>query len=225
MTETKKYNLTLFDYFLIVGVVSCTFAYAVLSGEWDVLGIIAGIAGIINVVLCAKGNIINYVFGFINTSLYAYISFKSQLYGDFALNALYYVPMQFVGWYNWRKRISPQNSVQVIGRRLSWRARAIWGSVTLLATAASAVILAKVGDPYPVKDSITTVVSIIAMALMVKSYMEQWVLWLLVNIVSVIIWLQFTIAQEPHSAPMLIMWLFFTANSYNGFITWLKISR
>jgi hypothetical protein len=42
---------------------------------------------------------------------------------------------------------------------------------------------------------------------------------LLVNIVSVIIWLQFTIAQEPHSAPMLIMWLFFTANSYNGFIT------
>ncbi|MBQ5864057.1 MAG: nicotinamide mononucleotide transporter [Bacteroidales bacterium] len=225
MTQTKKYNLTLFDYFLIVGVVLCTFAYATLSGEWDVLGIIAGIAGIINVVLCAKGNIINYVFGFINTSLYAYISFKSQLYGDFALNALYYVPMQFVGWYNWRKRISPQNSVQVVGRRLSWRVRAIWGSVTVLATATSAVILAKIGDPYPVKDSITTVVSIIAMALMVKSYMEQWVLWLLVNIVSVVIWLQFTIAQEPHSAPMLIMWLFFTANSYNGFITWLKISR
>ena len=111
------------------------------------------------------------------------------------------------------------------GRRLSWRQRAVWGGATVLTTAIGAVVLAKVGDPYPVKDSITTIVSIIAMLLMVNAYMEQWILWILVNLVSVFIWLQFTIAHEPHAALMLIMWLFYTANSINGYRVWLKLSK
>lgn len=226
MTRSKFLStLAPFDYFLIVGVVACSVIYSSLTGEWDVLGMVAAIAGLVNVVLCAKGSIVNYLFGLINVSLYAYISFKSQLYGDFALNALYYIPMQFIGFYSWRKRGSAENSSQVEGRRLSWKQRAVWGGATVLATVTGAVVLAKVGDPYPVKDSITTIVSIIAMLLMVNAYMEQWVLWILVNLVSVFIWLQFTVAGEPHSAPMLIMWLFYTANSINGYRVWLKLSK
>lgn len=226
MTRSKFLStLAPFDYFLIVGVVACSVIYSSLTGEWDVLGMVAAIAGLVNVVLCAKGSIVNYLFGLINVSLYAYISFKSQLYGDFALNALYYIPMQFIGFYSWRKRGSAENSSQVEGRRLSWRQRAVWGGATVLATVTGAFVLAKVGDPYPVKDSITTIVSIIAMLLMVNAYMEQWILWILVNLVSVYIWLQFTVAGEPHSAPMLIMWLFYTANSINGYRVWLKLSK
>lgn len=226
MTRSKFLStLAPFDYFLIVGVVACSVIYSSLTGEWDVLGMVAAIAGLVNVVLCAKGSIVNYLFGLINVSLYAYISFKSQLYGDFALNALYYIPMQFIGFYSWRKRGSAENSSQVEGRRLSWRQRAVWGGATVLATVIGAVVLAKVGDPYPVKDSITTIVSIIAMLLMVNAYMEQWILWILVNLVSVYIWLQFTVAGKPHSAPMLIMWLFYTANSINGYRVWLKLSK
>lgn len=226
MTRSKFLStLAPFDYFLIVGVVACSVIYSSLTGEWDVLGMVAAIAGLVNVVLCAKGSIVNYLFGLINVSLYAYISFKSQLYGDFALNALYYIPMQFIGFYSWRKRGSAENSSQVEGRRLSWRQRAVWGGATVLATVIGAVVLAKVGDPYPVKDSITTIVSIIAMLLMVNAYMEQWILWILVNLVSVYIWLQFTVSGEPHSAPMLIMWLFYTANSINGYRVWLKLSK
>lgn len=226
MTKSKFYStLAPFDYFLIVGVVACSVIYSSLSGEWDVLGMVAAVAGLVNVVLCAKGSIVNYLFGLVNVSLYAYISLKSQLYGDFALNALYYIPMQFIGFFSWRKRGNVENSNQVEGRRLTWKQRAIWGGGTLLTTAIGAIVLAKVGDPYPVKDAITTIVSIIAMLLMVNAYMEQWILWILVNLVSVYIWLQFTIAQEPHAALMLIMWLFYTANSINGYRIWLKLSR
>lgn len=214
-----------FDYFLIIGVVACSVIYSFLSGEWDILGMVAAIAGLVNVVLCAKGSILNYLFGLINVSLYAYISFRSQLYGDFALNALYYVPMQFIGFLSWRKRGNIENSDQVNGRRLTWKERALWGGFTVLATIIGALVLAKLGDSYPIKDAITTIVSIIAMFLMVKAYMEQWILWILVNLVSVYIWLQFTIAQEPHAALMLIMWLFYTANSINGYRVWLKLSN
>ena len=81
------------------------------------------------------------------------------------------------------------------------------------------------GDGREGSLPITTIVSIIAMLLMVNAYMEQWILWILVNLVSVFIWLQFTIAHEPHAALMLIMWLFYTANSINGYRVWLKLSK
>ena len=226
MTNRKIYTiLAPFDYFLIVGVVACSVIYSSLTGEWDVLGMTAAIAGLVNVVLCAKGSIFNYLFGLVNVSLYAYISFKSQLFGDFALNAFYYIPMQFIGFFSWKKRGNKGDTNQVEGRRFNTKERIIWGCATILATAAGAFVLAKIGDPYPIKDAITTIVSIIAMILMVKAYMEQWILWILVNSVSVFIWLQFTINQEPHAALMLIMWLFYTANSINGYRVWLKLSR
>ena len=86
--------LNLYDWFLIVGVIASNIIYSVMTGTLDVLGSVAGITGVLCVVLVAKGSIWNYIFGLVNVSLYAYISYKAALYGDAALNALYYVPMQ-----------------------------------------------------------------------------------------------------------------------------------
>ena len=93
----KNKVLSIYDWFLIVGVIASNIIYSVLSGEIDAVGSIASIAGVLCVVLVAKGSIWNYLFGVINVSMYAYISYKASLYGDAALNALYYVPMQFIG--------------------------------------------------------------------------------------------------------------------------------
>ena len=86
----KNKVLSLYDWFLIVGVIVSNLIYTILTGEVDVVGSLAGIAGVLCVVLVAKGSIWNYFFGLINVSMYAYISFKASLYGDAALNALYY---------------------------------------------------------------------------------------------------------------------------------------
>jgi nicotinamide mononucleotide transporter len=122
--------LSAYDWFLIVGVVVSNVIYSLLSGNVDIVGSVAGVAGVLCVVLVAKGSIWNYVFGVVNVSLYAYISYKASLYGDAGLNALYYFPMQFIGWWQWRKRgaAMSQNeaggqSVQVKARRFSWRQR------------------------------------------------------------------------------------------------------
>ena len=100
----KNKVLSLYDWFLIAGVIVSNVLYSVLSGDMDVVGSVASIAGVLCVVLVAKGNIWNYLFGIINVSMYAYISYKASLYGDAGLNAFYYVPMQFIGWWQWRKR-------------------------------------------------------------------------------------------------------------------------
>ena len=228
----KQRILAPYDWFLIVGVIASNIIYSVLSGTLDVVGSIAGIAGVLCVVLVAKGSIWNYLFGIVNVSMYAYISYKAALYGDAALNAFYYVPMQFIGWWQWRKRGAAMSEseadgagVQVKARRFSWRQRAVLTVGCAAAVIAGGFILRYFGDPQPFKDSTTTILSIVAQALMALAFMEQWVLWIITNVVSVVMWSICVARGEAHAAVMVIMWVFYLMNSLNGFRVWLKLSR
>lgn len=224
--------LSLYDWFLIVGVIASNVIYSLLSGSLDILGSVAGISGVLCVVLVAKGSIWNYAFGIVNVSLYAYISFKAELYGDAGLNALYYFPMQFIGWWQWRKRgaaVSQTEAdgqgVQVKARRFSWRQRALLAAGCLVAATAVGFLLKELGDPQPFKDSATTVFSIVAQALMALAFMEQWALWIITNVISVVMWAVCVTRGEAHSFVMLIMWVFYLLNSINGLRVWLNLSR
>lgn len=224
----KNRVFSLYDWFLIVGVLASNITYAILSSQYDIPGMIASVTGLLCVVLVAKGNIWNYAFGLVNVSLYAYISYKTSVYGDAALNAFYYVPMQFIGWWMWRKRgasASEGKNTEVKARRLTWNQRLALAAVCLVAVIAVGMILNKTGDPQPYKDSLTTVLSIIAQMLMAFAFMEQWVLWIITNVVSVVMWTILAVRGEAHAAAMVIMWFFYLLNSINGFRQWLKLSR
>ena len=211
----KERILSPYDWFLIIGVIASNLIYSLLSGNVDIIGSLAGIAGVLCVVLVAKGSIWNYLFGIVNVSLYAYISYKAALYGDAALNALYYVPMQFIGWWQWRKRGAALSSdeasdegVQVKARRFTWRQRVILTLGCVAAVVAGGFILRHFGGPQPFKDSTTTVLSIVAQALMALAFMEQWALWIITNVVSVVMWCICVSRGEAHAAVMVIMWVF-----------------
>ena len=228
----KERILSPYDWFLIIGVIASNLIYSLLSGNVDIIGSLAGIAGVLCVVLVAKGSIWNYLFGLVNVSLYAYISYKAALYGDAALNAFYYVPMQFIGWWQWRKRGAALSSdeasdegVQVKARRFTWRQRVILALGCAAAVVAGGFILRYFGDPQPFKDSTTTVLSIVAQALMALAFMEQWALWIITNVVSVVMWCICVSRGEAHAAVMVIMWVFYLLNSINGLRVWLRLSR
>ena len=227
----KTKILSPYDWFLIVGVIASNLIYSVLSGDVDIVGSVAGIAGVLCVVLVSKGSIWNYLFGIVNVSMYAYISYKAALYGDAALNALYYVPMQFIGWWQWRRRgaaVSTGESsdgVQVKARRFNWAQRAMLFAACAAAVVAVGFILRHFGDPQPFKDSTTTVLSIVAQALMALAFMEQWVLWIITNVVSVAMWTICVSRGEPHASVMVIMWSFYLLNSINGLRVWMKLSQ
>lgn len=224
--------LSLYDWFLIAGVIVSNVAYSLLTGTMDVLGSMAAITGVLCVVLVAKGSIWNYLFGLVNVSLYAYISYKASLYGDAALNALYYLPMQFIGWWQWRRRGAAMSAaeagdsgVQVKARRFTWKQRAILFLGCAVAVVAVGFLLKHVGDPQPFKDSTTTVLSIVAQMLMALAFMEQWALWIITNIVSVVMWCVCVSRGEDHAGVMVIMWVFYLLNSINGMRVWMKLSK
>lgn len=218
-------TLTFFDWILILGIIAANLIHSILEQSIDVVGSLAGVTGVICVVLVARGNILNYIFGVVNVSLYAFIAYKAGLYGDAALNALYYFPMQFIGWYSWVRRREEAESVTVVARRMVARERVYLALTSIFLTALVAWILYLFNDPQPIKDSATSVLSVIAMFLMVRRFMEQWTLWVAVNIISIVMWSIAFINGESHSALMVIMWIFYLANSINGWITWIRLSK
>lgn len=237
MKDIKKQSmkskvLNAYDWFLIAGVIVSNVVYSMLTGALDVVGSLAGITGVLCVVLVAKGSIWNYAFGLVNVSLYAWISYKAELYGDAGLNALYYLPMQFIGWWQWRKRGAAMSDaeaggkgVQVQARRFDWGQRFLLAIGCVAAVIAGGFLLKYLGDPQPFKDSATTVLSIVAQALMAMAFMEQWALWIITNVISVIMWTVCVSRGESHAGVMVIMWSFYLLNSINGLRVWLKLSR
>ena len=214
-----------FEWFLIIAIICLNLWYALSIGDIAWIPMISSISGVICVVLVAKGHIANYVFGLIQVSLYVYISWQSRFWGEVMLNGLYYVPMQFIGFIMWKKRTVSCSSTQVQTQRLSPLMRFCLGLATLAALFVYGFILDLLGGQTPYFDSIATILSVIAMVLMVRAYAEQWALWIVVNLFTILLWSLSVVRHEPHAKVMVMMWSVYLINSIYGLIRWLRLSK
>ena len=196
------------------------------TGDWNtLLSIATCLTGLWCVILVAKGRIFNYYLGIVNVIGYAYISYQYQLYGEVMLNAMYFLPMQFVGLYIWTKHKSHAVKDAVRIKFMDNSDRCLWIIISIVATLTYAAFLKFIGDPLPVLDSASTTLSIIAMILMAWRYMEQWVLWIVVDIVSIIMWYLVIDKNGARDIALLVMWTAYLINAVYGFIAWIKMYR
>ncbi len=224
MAQTRILNW--FDWFLILGTTVVSIASSLLGEGWDTLGFIVAVTGIINLVLCAKGNIWNYLFGIIYNAIYVYIAWKSRLYADSAIYLLYYLPMQFLGWAHWKKNQNQEDGA-VNARHLDRKTALVLLAIAAVLIPLFAWVLSRpfIADSQPWLDSVTTVVSILAMYMMVKAIAEQWYIWIVLDGVQVVKWAVATANGEEHAALMLVMFAFFLANAVYGLIQWNGLAK
>jgi len=224
MAQTRILNW--FDWFLILGTTVVSIASSLLGEGWDTLGFIVAVTGIINLVLCAKGNIWNYLFGIIYNAIYVYIAWKSRLYADSAIYLLYYLPMQFLGWAHWKKNQNQEDGA-VNARHLDRKTALVLLALAAVLIPLFAWLLSRpfIADSQPWLDSVTTVVSILAMYMMVKAIAEQWYIWIVLDGVQVVKWAVATANGEEHAALMLVMFAFFLANAVYGLIQWNGLAK
>ena len=207
---------------LIISVLLLTIASIMWESPW--YGYVASISGMICVVLAAKGKISNYLFGIVNCVFYAYVAYGWQLYGEVMLNMIYFLPMQFVGLYLWNKKENKSaDGIKVKFLSNKNRLIGLFGSIVCII--GYKIFLEKIGGNLTWVDSTSTVLSVIAMILMAKLYMEQWVLWIVVDIVSVIMWFIVIFDQGSNDIGVLIMWIAFLINAGYGFFNWIKIHK
>ena len=114
------------------------------------------------------------------------------------------------------------NSKQEIYKiTLSHKGRIILILASLLGIIAYAFLLYLIGGRTPGLDSLTTVLSIAAMVMTVKRCVEQWFLWMIVNFVSIIMWLNIFL-KEGGAISSLLMWVIALANAIIFYFQWMK---
>ncbi len=182
------------------------------------MGIISAVSGVLYVLLAGKGKLSAYFFGLINSVLYAIISYKATLYGETMLNALYYVPMQFVGFYIWHKNMD-EDTKEVKKERMTWKGRLGLTGCIAAATFGYGLVLEILGDSMPYIDAFTTMASVIAMIISVKRYAEQWWIWLMVNSVSVYMWWK-AFSMGNDSIATLLMWVVYLISGILILVKW-----
>ncbi|SDK81414.1 nicotinamide riboside transporter PnuC [Natronincola ferrireducens] len=195
-----------------------------LSVAWgdNLMALISGITGVIGVVLCAKGKISTYFFATINVTLYAYICWGNNLYGEVMLNSLYFLPMNVVGFLLWRK--NKGDSGDIICRKLTPKQIGMMISGLTIAVFIYWKFLVYLGGNLALIDAMTTIVSVVALILQVTRYAEQWLLWIVVNITSIIMWI-LLLGSDTSAVTMVVMWGAYLLNSIYGYYNWVKLSK
>ena len=194
-----------------------------LSLYWGdtLMGIISAVTGVLCVILTAKGKISCFFWGTINTVLYALIAYQSKYYGDFMLNMFYFLPFQFIGIYMWKKNMEDAN---VKMKKMTVKQLLMWAVICIVAIIGYGFTLKNMGGALPFVDSTSTVLSVWAMFVSVKRYTEQWLAWIAIDIVTIIMWaVAFAIGGD--NIATLAMWVVYLANAVYGYIHWLKNSK
>ena len=178
-----------------------------MTGGDSIVGILSAGTGIMYTLLAGKGKRSCYLFGIVNSFLYGLISMQNRIYGDMLLNWLYYLPMQFVGIWLWKKNYNEEKG-EVSKKVLKLSERIIFLLLVLFAWGIAALLLERFNARVPWLDSATTVLSVAAMFLTVLRRFEQWICWTLVNGISIYIWYK-VYETSGNSLATLLMWIIF----------------
>ncbi|MBR9705788.1 nicotinamide mononucleotide transporter [Candidatus Pacearchaeota archaeon] len=188
------------------------------------IGLTASLTGMVCVILTAKGKISSFYFGLINILTYSYVAYQSAYYGDVMLNMLYFLPMTFFGIYFWSKNMNKKQNKNVKVKSQTWKQRITWFSIAIVALLVYGLILKIINGTLPFIDSATTIFSIIAAIMLNKRLTEQWIYWIIVDILSVIMWLYIFMRGETDIS-MLVMWSAYLVNAVYGYYNWKKLEK
>lgn len=178
------------------------------------------ITGVLCVVLTAKGKLMSYVFGMYNTFGYAYLAYINGLFGEVMLNLLFFVPMNAIGFYMWKRNMQ--------SGKLSMRQMESKGMLLTVAVCISGSLLLGFGLSFipaqnsPYIDSITTVLSVVATILTVRRLKEQWLVYIVLNLFTVLLWAIRTLEGSGEGLLMIVMWSAYLINAVYGYYNWNK---
>lgn len=206
----------------ITWLLSATAIILALSLYWQesLIGITSSLCGVLCVVLVGKGKISNYFFGIINVTLYAFIAYEAKYFGDAMLNLCYYLPMNFIGFFLWKKNLD-SGTGEVVRRQLNKKTASMLFAGSGCAVLLYGLFLRSLGGNLPFVDSISTVFSVVAQFLCVIRMTEQWIFWIVVNVVSIGMWV-IAFSEGGDGIATLLMWCVYLINSVIMWRAWMK---
>lgn len=154
---------------------------------WDtnlILQLVATVTGILCVYLQTREKILAWPFGIVSVTISVYIFAQSGLYSDVILH-LVYVVLNIYGWWNWAasRRSASDTAPILLMTKQGWFA---WSITIVIGTGLLGAMMGYYTDAsVPYFDAFTTVGSLVAQYLLAKKVLQNWTLWILVDVVAI----------------------------------------
>ncbi|PJG84542.1 nicotinamide riboside transporter PnuC [Conservatibacter flavescens] len=183
------------------------------------LGMVSGIAGLLCVIFVSKGKISNYFFGLIFAYTYFYVAWGSNFIGEMNTVLYVYLPAQFIGYFIWKANMQKdsQGNESVKAKALSLKGWIILLLGIIVCSYFFILAVRAAGGSSAALDGTTTIITFTAQLLMILRYREQWLLWIVLNILSIALW-----AETP---AMYIMFTGYLVNSIYGYYNWRQLTK
>jgi nicotinamide mononucleotide transporter len=173
----------------------------------EITGFITGIAGI---VLTLKQNIWCFPVGLINVSISLFLFYLEHLYAD-AIQQLFYIILLTYGWYSWlRPGEKKEIPVTILKRKdLPLLIIAIFACALTL----GATLHKFTNASLPFIDATATSIAFAAQYLVAGKKLENWLLWIIVNVAYIAIYLY---KDLPLYALLSMVYLFLAIAGYRS---------
>lgn len=181
-----------------------------------VLEIIAVIFGFLSVWYSKQNKILVFPTGMISTSIFVYLLFKWGLLGDMLINGYYFI-MSVYGWYIWTRKIDSAHVTPISVTNFKEKRLSV---LIFIATLIFVYIVYAANDKWTgwpaYIDTITTAVFFVGMWLMAKRKIENWIFWIIGDIISVPLYFYKGLAFTS------FQYLGFTIIAIFGYLAWKK---
>lgn len=181
-----------------------------------VLEIVAVVFGFLSVWFSKQNNILVFPTGMISTAIFVYLLFKWELLGDMMING-YYFAMSVYGWYIWTRKVDSTYVTPISTTTQKEKQISIGIFITTLFFV---FVIYKSFDKWigwvAYVDTLTTAIFFVGMWLMARRKIENWIFWIIGDIISVPLYLHkgFTFTS--------FQYLGFTIIAIYGYIAWKK---
>ncbi len=190
--------------------------YADVPNYLIILELIGVFFGGLSVWYSKQDNILVYPTGIISTALFVYILAIYGLLGDMMINA-YYFAMSIYGWYIWTRKVDAKHYTPITKTTKKEKNQSV---IIFVATLIFVYVIYEYFDRWnnwtAYVDTCTTAIFFVGMWLMAKKKLENWIYWIIGDIISVPLYLYkgliFTSFQ----------YLLFTIIAFYGYRAWKK---
>jgi len=178
--------------------------------------LLGAILGILYIIFSIKQNILTWPTGLLTSLFYIVVFYNSKFYADMGLQ-VYYVGISIYGWYYWMKGKQPEQKKNIHVRKTIARLWLKLCVVSILIYFVLLIILLKLTDSdVPYLDSLTTALSVVATWMLARKYMEHWLIWIFVDLLSAALYIY------KNLWPTVILFIIYTVMAVLGYREWKK---
>lgn len=209
---------------LLVLLIAQAFAFIV-GKDFSVMGwigLVTGVATIINLVLVDQGRLTNYSWGLLSSAVWFVVALSNHLIGDIASQSFYFI-MQFVGVYAWKRQLEKQDDQTEIGSKKMTLSQK-FGALVLTIVIYLAVLFVShsLHGTQIYLDATLLPLGIVGQILMTYDYQSQWVAWISLDVVNVIIWFNQLGNGGVSAMSMFVLQVIMLINAFYGAYQWSK---